>query len=61
MERFKCNVTLGYEPAIFKRYGNTETEVKSELEQFLKDRYDMTFRINSIDKDKTHTLENGDN
>lgn len=57
--RYKCSVILDGFVQVFKRYGETVEEVKSELEQFIKDAYgaDVAFNITDIQPDKIHPVE----
>lgn len=57
--RYKCSVVLDGFSQVFKRYGETVEEVKSELEQFIKDAFgaDVAFTIADIQPDKTHPVE----
>lgn len=56
MDRYKCIVTILNEPMIFKRYGETEIQVRGELESFIREAYGVDCEIVSIEKDKTHPV-----
>jgi hypothetical protein len=56
-ERYKCVVTIQNESMTFKRYGETETEVRGELESFIREAYDSPCQVISIEKDKTHPVK----
>lgn len=49
-ERYKCLTNLG----IFKRWGETEDEVKKDLSSFILERYGIKGQIFEVEKDKTH-------
>lgn len=56
--RYKCIVFIEGLPGplIFKRYGETETEVRGELESFIKERYEAGCKIEHVELDKTHKV-----
>lgn len=45
------------EQLIFKRYGETEDEVRKELFEFIKEKYQLTPDILKVEPDKTKTLD----
>ena len=56
--RYKCITVINGTPAIFKRYGDSVNEVRSDLEKFIKNSFvDSTFQIQSIEVDETHPVE----
>ena len=56
--RYKCITVINGTPAIFKRYGDSVNEVRSDLEKFIKNAFtDSTFQIQSIEVDETHPVE----
>lgn len=57
MTRYKCVVLDGQQVLYFKRYGENEDAVKTELEAFIKERFDRTMEIKEIAPDKTHPVK----
>ena len=56
--RYKCITVINGTPAIFKRYGDSVNEVRSDLENFIKNSFvGSTFQIQSIEVDETHPVE----
>ena len=56
--RYKCITVINGTQAIFKRYGDSVNEVRSDLEKFIKNAFtDSTFQIQSIEVDETHPVE----
>lgn len=56
--RYKITVSIDGVVQNFKRYGETVDEVKSELEQFIKEAYGATkIEIIEAQIDKTHPVE----
>lgn len=56
--RYKCITVINGTPAIFKRYGDSVNEVRSDLENFIKNAFvGSTFQIQSIEVDETHPVE----
>ena len=45
------------EQHIFKRYGKTEDEVRKELYEFIREKYQITPDILKVEPDKTKTLD----
>lgn len=56
--RYKCITVINETPAIFKRYGDSVNEVRSDLENFIKNAYtESTFQIQEIVVDETQPVE----
>ena len=55
--RFKCVVNMFGEQQIFKRYGETEEQVRKELYEFIREQYQTTPDILAVEVDKTKTIE----
>lgn len=56
--RYKCITVINGTPAIFKRYGDSVNEVRSDLENFIKNAFvGSTFQIQTIEVDETHPVE----
>lgn len=56
--RYKCITVINGTPAIFKRYGDSVKEVRSDLEKFIKNEFTgCTFQIQEIEVDETHPVE----
>ena len=55
--RYKCSVILENQPLIFKRYGETEEQVRTELLAFIKEAYGLDAQIVEALPDKTHPVE----
>lgn len=50
--RYKCITVINGTQAIFKRYGDSVNEVRSDLENFIKNSFvGSTFQIQSIEVD----------
>ena len=45
------------EQQIFKRYGETEEQVRKELYEFIREQYQTTPDILAVEVDKTKTIE----
>lgn len=58
-QRYKCLVLIEGIPGplVFKRYGETETEVRGELESFIREKYETGCTIEMVELDKTHKYE----
>lgn len=57
IERYKIYTVINNEPAIYKRWGETEESVKEDLLSHLKETYSTTnVQIVQIEKDKTHKV-----
>lgn len=58
-QRYKCFVLIDGIPGpfVFKRYGETETEVRGELESFIREKYEAGCTIEIVELDKTHKYE----
>lgn len=53
--RYKCITVINGKQAIFKRYGDTVNEVRSDLENFIKNAYlGSTFQIQEVEVDETY-------
>ena len=56
--RYKCITVINGTPAIFKRYGDSVNEVRSDLKNFIKNAFaGSTFQIQEIEVDETHSVE----
>ena len=55
--RFKCIVNMFGEPQTFKRYGETEEQVRKELYEFIREQYQTTPDILKVEVDKTKTIK----
>lgn len=53
-----CSPLCENEPLFFKRYGESEDVVRKELTSFIRQSYDESFHIESVEKDKTKTIKN---
>ena len=59
MERYKIYTTINNEPAIFKRWGESEKSVKQDLISHIRKAYSTAnISIIQIELDKTHTGKN---
>lgn len=56
-KRYRCEVLMGGEAEVFKRYGKDEDTVRSELQKFLRESYGHIFQIQSVKSDKTKTVK----
>ena len=56
-KRYRCEVLMGGEAEVFKRYGKDEDTVRSELRAFLRESYGHIFQIQSVEFDKTKTVK----
>ena len=56
-KRYVCEVLMGGEAEVFKRYGKDEETVSSELQKFLRESYGHIFQIQSVNADKTKTVK----
>lgn len=56
-KRYVCEVLMGSESEVFKRYGKDEETVSSELQKFLRESYGHIFQIKSVKADKTKTVK----
>ena len=55
--RFKCVINMFGEQQIFKRYGETEEQVRKELYEFIKEQYQTIPDILKVEVDKTKTID----
>lgn len=56
--RYKCITVINGTPAIFKRYGDSVNEVRSDLENFIRNSFaGSTFQIQEIVEDESHPVE----
>jgi len=55
--RYKCVVNMFGEPQVFKRYGETEEQVRKELYEFIREQYQTTPDILKVEVDKTKTID----
>lgn len=56
--RYKCLTVINGTPAIFKRYGDSVNEVRSDLENFIRNSFaGSTFQIQEIVEDESHPVE----
>jgi hypothetical protein len=56
-KRYVCEVLMGGESEVFKRYGKDEETVSIELQKFLRESYGHIFQIQSVKTDKTKTVK----
>lgn len=56
-KRYRCEVLMGGEAEVFKRYGKDEDTVRSELQALLRESYGHIFQIQSVELDKTKTVK----
>ena len=59
VERYKIYTTINNEPAIFKRWGESEKAVKQDLISNIRKTYSTdNISVIQIELDKTHTVKN---
>lgn len=57
MSRWKCTVVIDNQVLIFKRYAENEEQVRKELLEFIKERYEQDAEITEAILDKTHPVQ----
>ena len=55
--RYKCIAGIDGQQLIFKRYGENEEQVRTELLAFIKEVYEREAQILEVQPDKTHPVE----
>lgn len=56
-DRYKIYTVIKGEETIFKRWGESDKEVKQDLENHIKSTFETTnFQIVNVEKDATHTV-----
>ena len=57
MSRWKCTAIIYNQALIFKRYAETEEQVRKELLEFIKESYEKDAEITEAILDKTHPVK----
>ena len=57
MSRWKCIAIIDNQALIFKRYAETEEQVRKELLEFIKESYEKDAEITEAILDKTHPVK----
>jgi hypothetical protein len=57
MSRWKCTAVIDNQALIFKRYAENEEQVRKELLEFIKERYEKDAEITEAILDKTHPVK----
>lgn len=57
MSRWKCTAVIDNQALIFKRYAENEEQVRKELLEFIKERYEKDAEITEAILDKTHPVQ----
>ena len=57
MSRWKCTAIIDNQALIFKRYAENEEQVRKELLEFIKERYEQDAQITEAILDKTHPVQ----
>ena len=57
MSRWKCTAIVNDQELIFKRYAENEEQVRKELLEFIKERYEQDAKITEAILDKTHPVQ----
>lgn len=57
MSRWKCTAVIDNQALIFKRYAENEEQVRKELLEFIKERYEQDAQITEAILDKTHPVQ----
>lgn len=57
MSRWKCTAIVNDQELIFKRYAENEEQVRKELLEFIKERYEKDAEITEAILDKTHPVK----
>ena len=57
MSRWKCTAIVNDQALIFKRYAENEEQVRKELLEFIKERYEQDAQITEAILDKTHPVQ----
>ena len=56
MSRWKCIAVIDNQALIFKRYAENEEQVRKELLEFIKERYEKDAEIAEVILDKIHPV-----
>ena len=57
MSRWKCIAVIDNQALIFKRYAENEEQVRKELLEFIKERYEKDAEITEVILDKSHPVK----
>lgn len=57
MSRWKCTAIVDNQTLTFKRYAENEEQVRKELLEFIKERYEQDAEITEAILDKTHPVQ----
>ena len=57
MSRWKCAAVIDNQALIFKRYAENEEQVRKELLEFIKERYEKDAEITEVILDKIHPVK----
>ena len=57
MSRWKCIAVIDNQALIFKRYAENEEQVRKELLEFIKERYEKDAEITEVILDKIHPVK----
>jgi len=57
MSRWKCIAVIDNQALIFKRYAENEEQVRKELLEFIKERYEKDAEITAVILDKIHPVK----
>ena len=57
MSRWKCIAVIDNQALIFKRYAENEEQVRKELLEFIKERYEKDAEITAVILDKIHPVQ----
>ena len=57
MSRWKCIAVIDNQALIFKRYAENEEQVRKELLEFIKERYETDAEITEVILDKIHPVK----
>ena len=57
MSRWKCTASINNQALIFKRYAESEEQVRKELLEFIKERYEKDAEITEAILDKNHPVK----
>jgi len=57
MSRWKCIAVIDNQALIFKRYAENEEQVRKDLLEFIKERYEKDAEITEVILDKIHPVK----
>jgi hypothetical protein len=57
MSRWKCIAVIDNQALIFKRYAENEEQVRKDLLEFIKERYEKDAEITAVILDKIHPVK----